>query len=798
MPRKKKQHPQSELEALPLLPLKDMVIFPRMVVPLMVGRPRSIEAVEESLSSDRPLFLCRQLDAETPDPGGEELSACGVTAGILQTHRMPDGAVKVVVEGLGRAVLHQVEKLQGLSMAYVHAEDTPAVAADDKQVWGQVQLALDNLMEYARVTQRVAPEVVASLQNLGDPRDIADMLPAHLPLNPRERQALLDIAEPGERLEQASSYLMRELELQEIEQKVRDRVREQMERSQREHYLHEQLRAIQQELGQHDETSEFSELQTLIKEAGMPSEVEAKALRELSRYERMPSMSPESTLTRNYLEWLTEVPWKKRSKDSIDLERAQRILDEDHYGLEKVKERILEFLAVRKLSKSKRGPILCLVGPPGVGKTSLGQSVARTMNRRFVRVSLGGVRDEAEIRGHRRTYVGALPGRIIQSMKRVGVKNPVFMLDEIDKLTSDFRGDPSSALLEVLDPEQNQNFSDHYLEVDFDLHEVFFITTANDEFNIPPALHDRLEVVRLPGYSSLEKERIGQFFLVPRQLKETGLREDQLQMTSEALRVLINRYTREAGVRELERRIAQVCRKVAQEVVREAKAKGITHAKAMRNSPAMTADRIVSLLGPEEYTEQRTDPEPRPGVAVGLAWTSAGGDILHLETGVMEGKGKLTVTGHLGDVMKESAEAAYSYLRTRRETLGLPPNFHAETDLHVHVPEGAIPKDGPSAGVALAISMLSAMRRQPVRKGLAMTGEITLRGRVLPVGGIKEKVLAAHRAGIHTVMLPRENEKDLRDIPAEVKEELKFVLAGDMDEVLTEVFPETDGGANAS
>lgn len=782
MPRKKKIPPVPH-DILPLLPLKDVVVFPRMVVPLLVGRPASIGAVEVSLAAKQPLFLCAQRLADVEEPNVDEMHEVGIAADILQTLRMPDGTMKVVVEGLGRGRLHKLTR----KGAYVEAEVSPVTPDTDagEEMQALMRTAITQFEDYVRISQRVSPDLVTSMKSVLDPDTLADLICAYIPLRVDERQELLNELSVPRRLERISSALMRENEMLAMEHRVRDRVREQMDRSQREYFLHEQMKAIHQELGTDESSDEFTELREQIKKAKMPSDVEEKALRELTRYERMPSMSPESSIVRNYIEWLAEMPWDKRSKGKLSLEKAQKILDEDHYGLTKVKERILEFLAVQKLSKSTRGPVLCLVGPPGVGKTSLGRSVARAMGREFVRVSLGGIRDEAEIRGHRRTYIGALPGRIVQSMKKVGVKNPVFMLDEIDKMSADFRGDPSSALLEVLDPEQNKAFSDHYLEVDFDLHEVFWITTANSQYEIPEALLDRLEVVRISGYTPFEKERIAREYLIPKQLTESGLTKKNIAFSSGGLQRVIARYTREAGVRELERQIANLCRKVARRML-EMKHKG---------KFAITEKSVVELLGPEEYPEQEIETEPNIGLAIGLAWTWSGGETLHIETSLMPGKGALSLTGQLGDVMKESAHAAYTYLRAHAKELGIPPKFYENADMHVHVPEGAIPKDGPSAGVCMAVSMLSALRGEPPLDLAAMTGEITLRGRILPVGGVKEKVLAAHRAQIKRVILPRLNEKDLHEVPAEIIQELDIVYVSHVDEVFKLLFepPRTAG-----
>ncbi len=767
----------SQQQKIPLLPLKDVVVFPRMVLPLLVGRPASLGAVEASLASGVPVFLCTQKDASVDTPKVDQLHPIGVAANVLQTLRMPDGTMKVVVEGLGRGRLVKLRERNGVTEATVDpVVEEPFEGPESEAL---MRTALGQFEAYVKQSGRVAPEVVASLRSVNEANALADLVCAYLPLRVEERQELLGLESIKERFEKLSVLLLRETEMLDIEKKVRERIREQMDRGQREYFLHEQLKAIHQELGNKDGGGdESTELRGMIEKAGMPKEVKEKAERELARFERMPSMSPEGAIIRTYIEWLTDMPWTKRTKDTIDLDLAQKVLDEDHYGLKKVKERILEYLAVRKLSKSTKGPILCFVGPPGVGKTSLGRSIARAMGRKFIRVSLGGVRDEAEIRGHRRTYVGAMPGRIVQSIKKAGSKNPLFILDEIDKMSMDFRGDPSSALLEVLDPEQNMAFSDHYLEVDFDLHEIFFITTANSEHEIPGPLHDRMEVVRLSGYTSYEKEHIARLFLIPRQMKETGLAEKHIHFENSGIHSLIQRYTREAGVRELERRIANVCRKVARRVVQSGKEKKFVIDEKL----------VPELLGPHEYSDLRADTEPQTGVSIGLAWTWSGGDVLHIETSTMKGKGILTLTGQLGDVMKESAHAAYTYLRSHAAELNIPADFNKKFDLHVHVPEGAIPKDGPSAGVAMAVSMVSALRNTPPSPRLAMTGEITLRGRVLPVGGIKEKMLAAHRAGIRKVLLPKENEKDLVDVPDDIKKELHIQLVTEVDEVLRAAF----------
>ena len=763
---------------LPLLPLKDVVIFPRMVVPLLVGRPASLAAVEGSLANDQPLFLCTQRDSNEENPGQDGLYSVGVAATVLQSLRMPDGTMKVVVEGLGRGLVDGFFfDPDGAAEVAVQSLEASLERSDKTDVL--MRTAVGQFEDYVQLSQRVAPEIFMSIQGMDDPELVADSICAYLPMRVEERQELLELVDLCARLEKMTSLLMRENELIRMEHSVRDRVREQMERGQREHYLHEQLKLIHQELGNREEGGdEFNELRVMITKAKMPKEVKTKAEREFARYERMPMMSPEGAVIRSYLEWLCDMPWSKRSRDALQLHRAQQVLDEDHFGLEKVKDRILEYLAVRKLSNSTRGPILCLVGPPGVGKTSLGASIARAMKRKFVRASLGGIRDEAEIRGHRRTYIGAMPGRIIQSVKKSGVKNPVFLLDEIDKLSADFRGDPSAALLEVLDPAQNKDFSDHYLEVSFDLSEVFFIATANTEYDIPHALQDRMEIVRLAGYTLREKEQIATLFLVPRMLADSGLTGKHVRFEADAIATIVQRYTSEAGVRELERQIARLLRKVARRVVEKSHKKRI----------ALDGEAVMDLLGPPVYSGLRAVEQPQAGVAIGMAWTQVGGDILYIETSTMEGKGKLTLTGQLGDVMKESAEAAYTYIRAHAKELEVPRDFYKKLDLHVHVAEGAVPKDGPSAGTALLVSMVSALKKQVPKAALSMTGEISLLGRVLPVGGIKEKVLAAHRAGVKTILLPRENEKDLPEVPREVQDAVTITFVETVEEVLGLVF----------
>ena len=768
----------------PVVPLKDVVVFPHMVLPLLIGRTASLHSVELSLQNDQPLFVVMQRDPEVEEPGADDLHEVGTIVQVVQSLRLPDGAVKVVIEGMSRARMSAFDRDGNTMIATI--EKLPVQRPPRAKAKVKAREALKNVIvkqfeEYAQQGQRIAPEIVMAFQGIEDTATVMDMVCAHLMVKPGDRQELLEQEKLDERMERISMCLSRELELLSLEQDVRDKVRDQMERGQREYYLNEQLRIIQKELGSGDYAGDDAlELRKALEEAKLPKDTLEKAMRELKRFERMQPMTPESTIVQTYLEWLSELPWHTRSRDSLDLKKAQRILDEDHYGLNKVKERILECLAVRKLSKSTRGPILCLVGPPGVGKTSLGRSIARAMGRKFTRVSLGGVRDEAEIRGHRRTYIGAMPGRILQCMKKVGVRNPVFMLDEMDKMSNDFRGDPSSALLEVLDPEQNKHFSDHYLEVDYDLHEVFFVATANSEYDIPEPLLDRMEIIRLSGYTPLEKEQIALKYLIKRQLKESGLSEKNIHFSSEGLQTIMHRYTLEAGVRDLDRQIAMLCRKVARKVV-------TSKAKKPKRI-IINTEMVLELLGPQRFSDIETVRKPEIGVSMGLAWTSFGGDTLMIESTLMKGKGDLKLTGQLGEVMQESAQAAYTYLRAHAKELKIPSEFWKNYDIHVHLPEGAIPKDGPSAGGALTVSMLSALRKKALVPSLAMTGEITLRGRVLAIGGLKEKILAAHRAKIKKVLIPKENEKDLSDIPNEVLSEINIVSVETLKDVIQHSF----------
>ena len=771
--------PVSVLETLPLVPLRDMVVFPKMMAPFVVGRASSIAALEAALaSSAKTIFLSAQRDPKVDEPGPDDVHEIGVVALVVQSLKLPNGHIKVMVEGVERGRIghwenagdHRkvgVERLGGRALS----------AAQAAELAPYMQKLLGIFEQFAKLSHQLAFEGLLSSLKLDDPDAFADMLAGHLPTSiaTAEKQNLLETVSSLERLRKLQDLLEIEIEKINIDRRINNKVKKQMERAQKEYYLNEKIKAIHQELGKKDEKSdEIEELKVKIEQAGMPKETKEKAVAELKRLEAMPNVSAEATVSRNYIDWLVSVPWKKASREMKDIKHAERILNEDHFGLEKVKERILEFLAVRQLVTETKGSILCFAGPPGVGKTSLAKSIAKSLNRKFVRLSLGGVRDEAEVRGHRRTYIGAFPGQIIQLMKKAGTVNPVFLLDEVDKMSMDFRGDPSSALLEVLDPEQNHAFVDHYLDTEYDLSKVMFIATANVVHPIPPALKDRMEILQLSGYTPNEKVAIARQFLVPKQVKENGLQTGQAVFEDGALYGLIEKYTREAGVRNLEREIASVCRKIARKLV----------GKDVEGPVTVTADNLVSFLGKPKYRLSKKGEKAEIGLATGLAWTESGGEVLQIETTLMRGKGNLVLTGQLGEVMQESARAALSYVRTRAELYGADPDFYEKKDIHVHIPEGAIPKDGPSAGITMATSILSAVTRIPVRKDLAMTGEITLRGKVFPVGGIKEKLLAAYRAGVSTLVLPRENEKDLDDIPEEIRSVLEFHLVDDVDEVL--------------
>jgi ATP-dependent Lon protease len=762
---------RGELKRVPMMPVREMVIFPDMMHPFIVGREASVRALEEALAGDKKIFLVTQHDASVDDPKPEEIYQVGTLANIVQSVKLPDGNIKVLVEGSERAKIVQVTSEDGffhasLRLVSVKAEPGPQLE--------QAQTRVTNFFEqYVKLSQSLNYDTMIAAVRVEDPSKLADAIAANLQVPVEEKQELLELFDPLERLARIGDILEVEIEKLNVDRSINSRVKRQMERAQKEYYLNEKMKAIQKELGR-GEANDLEQLKKKIETSGMPEGPREKAMQELKRLEMMPPMSAESTVSRNYLDWLLAVPWKKRSKEIRDIKKAETILAEDHYGLEKIKERILEYLAVRQLVKNPKGSILCFLGPPGVGKTSLAMSIGRATGRKFVRVSLGGVRDEAEIRGHRRTYIGALPGQIIQMMRKAGTVNPVFVLDEVDKMSMDFRGDPSAALMEVLDPELNHAFTDHYLDVEYDLSKVMFICTANVLHTIPQPLQDRMEVLRLPGYTEQEKHQIAQRFLVPKQLTATGLTKDSLKFSDEAITQIIRHYTHEAGVRNLDREIANICRKVARKVV----------AEDPKFTAEVTRTNAADYLGVIKYRDFLAEKRNEIGLATGLAWTEVGGQVLSTEATLMQGKGRLTLTGKLGDVMQESAQAGMSYVRSRSHLFGLPKDFYRHLDIHVHVPEGAIPKDGPSAGITICTSIVSALTRIPVRCDLAMTGEITLRGKVLPIGGVKEKLLAAHRLGLHTVLLPKDNEKDLADIPPEIQAQLKIHFVQSMDEVL--------------
>jgi ATP-dependent Lon protease len=803
-----------------MMPIRDVIIFPYMMTPFVVGRESSVRALEEALLGDKKIFLATQHDASVDEPRPDEIYSVGTVANIVQSLKQPDGNIKVLVEGVERGKIISVSEEEGYFRAVI--KTTSYKIEPGGQLDSLISRVTTLFEQYVKLSQNLNYETMVAAIRVDDPGKLADTVGANLQLTIEERQELLEIFDPIDRLTRVADLLDIEIEKLNVDRTIQGRVKRQMERAQKEYYLNEKIKAIQKELGR-GEKSEYDELKKKIDAAGMTKDAHEKAIAELKRLEGMPPMSAESTVSRNYLDWLLAVPWKKRTKEIRDLRYARQVLESDHYGLEKIKERILEFLSVRRLVQNPKGSILCFVGPPGVGKTSLGMSIAKATGRKFVRLSLGGVRDEAEIRGHRRTYIGALPGQLIQMMKKAGTKNPVIMLDEMDKMSMDFRGDPSAALLEVLDPEQNYMFMDHYLDVEYDLREVFFIATANVMHTIPPALQDRMEVIRLSGYTEVEKLEIAKKFLVTKQRKDTGVTEEQVEFSDAGLQSLIMNYTREAGVRNLEREIGNLCRKVARKVVDaqsvndegtpvqldgplemvEEEAQPVEEVvaepvkkngkkKAKKEEPALiaipkitiTPEVIAEMLGPAKYRDTDLDKQNEIGATTGLAWTEVGGSILTTEATVMEGRGKLTTTGKLGDVMQESAQAAMSYVRSRAQYFGLPKDFYRHLDIHVHVPEGAIPKDGPSAGITIATSICSALTAIPVRCDLAMTGEITVRGRVLPIGGLKEKLMAAHRHGIREVVIPRENERDLVDIPENIRKDMKINPVFSMDEVL--------------
>jgi ATP-dependent Lon protease len=762
---------KNELKRVPMMPVRDMVIFPQMMQPFIVGREASVRALEEALAGDKKIFLATQHDASVDDPKPDEIYSVGTLANIVQSVKLPDGNIRVLVEGVERAKAYQTASEEGfyranLRLVEVRAEPSPQIEQAAQRVSGLFE-------QYVKLSQSLNYDTMIAAARVDDPAKLSDTIAANVQIPVEEKQELLESLDVLDRLNRVGEILEAEIEKLNVDRNINSRVKRQMERAQKEYYLNEKLKAIHKELGR-GEKNELEELKKKIEAAGMPKDVREKAMQELKRLELMPPMSAESTVSRSYLDWLLAVPWKKKSKEIRDIAVAEKILEEDHYGLEKIKERILEYLAVRQLVKKPRGSILCFVGPPGVGKTSLAMSIGRATGRKFVRVSLGGVRDEAEIRGHRRTYIGALPGQIIQLMKKAGTVNPVFVLDEVDKMSMDFRGDPSAALMEVLDPELNHAFTDHYLDVEYDLSHVMFICTANVLHTIPQPLQDRMEVLRLPGYTEAEKREIAKRFLVKKQIEAAGLTEQNLAFSDEAINHIIRHYTQEAGVRNLEREIANICRKISRRVVKESKQVRVE----------LTPANVGEFLGVIKYRELWAGKRNEVGLATGLAWTEVGGQVLATEATLMEGKGRLTLTGKLGDVMQESAQAAMSYVRSRASSLGLPRDFYRHLDIHVHVPEGAIPKDGPSAGITICTAIASALTRIPVRCDVAMTGEITLRGKVLPIGGVKEKLLAAHRAGIRTVLLPKDNEKDLADIPPEIRSSLVVQFVETMDEVL--------------
>ncbi len=770
---------------LPVLPLRDVVVFPHMVTPLFVGREKSVRALESAMAGSKKVLLVAQRSPDIDDPQEADLYTIGTVASVLQLLKLPDGTIKVLVEGLDRAEIAAYGQHDGLAVAHVRLLES-ALTRSEREIGVIGRQLVSNFEQLVKLSRKIPPELMATLSGIEDPSRLADTIATHLSVPVAEKQRLLECVDVADREEMLVALVDGEIDVLQIEKRIRGRVKTQMEKSQREYYLNEQMKAIQKELGDGEESSNESEdLARKIGAAGMPKAVEAKARTELNKLRQMSPMSAEATVVRNYIECLLGVPWKKRSKVRRDLQGAQDVLDADHYGLEKVKERILEYLAVQQRVQKMKGPILCLVGPPGVGKTSLGQSIAKATNRKFVRMSLGGVRDEAEIRGHRRTYIGSMPGRIIQNLSKVGSRNPLFVLDEIDKMSMDFRGDPSAALLEVLDPEQNHTFNDHYLEVDVDLSEVMWIATANS-LNIPPALADRMEIIRIPGYTEDEKLNIADRYLVPKQLKANGLKAEELSVNEEAIRDIVRYYTRESGVRSLDREISKICRKVVKELslaATKAASKGKAGSERKRKV-AVTAKNLDNYLGVRRFTYGRAEQQNEIGLVTGLAWTEVGGDLLSIEATVVPGKGKLLHTGQLGDVMQESIQAALSVVRGRAAGFGLDPEFHQKLDIHVHVPEGATPKDGPSAGIAMCTALVSVLTRIPVRSDVAMTGEITLRGRVLPIGGLKEKLLAAHRGGITTVIIPEENRKDLADIPKNVTSSLQIHPVRWIDEVL--------------
>ncbi len=767
------QAEQQEKQLIPVLPLRDVVVYPHMVIPLFVGRDKSILALEAAMADNKKILLLAQRNAEVDDPGQKDLYQIGTLSTILQMLKLPDGTIKVLVEGGDRVLVESILETNEYFSASTQVLEKSHLV-DDREAEVLLRSVLNLFDQYVKLNKKVPPEILTSLSGIDDPSRLADTIAAHMSLKLDEKQEILEIQDPRERIEHIMSKIEGEIDLMQIEKRIRGRVKQQMEKSQREYYLNEQMKAIQKELGDMDDApNEVEDLQNKIEQSGMPKEAREKADSELNKLKMMSPMSAEATVVRNYIDWLVSVPWKKKSKIRRDLAQAEKVLEEDHYGLEKVKERILEYLAVQQRVRKLKGPILCLVGPPGVGKTSIGRSIARATNRKFSRMSLGGVRDESEIRGHRRTYIGSMPGKIIQNLSRVKVKNPLFLLDEIDKMAMDFRGDPASALLEVLDPEQNNTFADHYMEVEFDLSDTMFVATSNS-MNIPPALLDRMEVIRIPGYTEDEKLNIAIKYLIPKQIKENGLHKDEVVFKQSAVREIIQRYTREAGVRNLEREVSKICRKAVKAMLLKPETKKIT----------VSSDNIEKYLGVKRFRFGSAEAKDQVGQVTGLAWTEMGGELLTIESAVVPGKGKFVQTGQLGDVMKESIQAAMTVVRSRANILGVNPEFNETKDIHIHVPEGATPKDGPSAGVGMCTALVSALTGIPVKAEVAMTGEITLRGEVLPIGGLKEKLLAAHRGGITKVLIPEENEKDLAEIPDNIKAKLEIIPVRWIDQVL--------------
>jgi len=758
---------------LPLLPLRGLLVYPSMVLHLDVGREKSVRALDRAMIDDHMILLCSQSEVNIEEPSQEDIYRVGTIARVRQMLKLPNGTIRVLVEGVVRAEI--VDYLPNDDFYEVTVKEKPETESTDPEIDALMRTVLNQFEHYINLSKKVTPETHAAVSDIDEPGRLADVISSHLSLKIKDKQDILETIDVRQRLEKLLDILNNEREVLELERKISQRVKKQMEKTQKEYYLREQMKAIQKELGEKEgRAGEVEELRTQMAEAELPEKVKEKVEKEIDRLEKMPSTSAEGGVIRNYIDWLLSLPWSKLTEDDLDISKAEAILNEDHYGLEKPKERVLEYLAVQQLVKKLKGPILCLVGPPGVGKTSMARSIAKSLGRQFVRISLGGVRDEAEIRGHRRTYVGAMPGRVVQGMKTAGTSNPVFLLDEIDKMAMDFRGDPASALLEVLDPEQNNTFSDHFIELPFDLSKVMFITTANAIHNIPRPLLDRMEVLYIPGYTELEKMQIAERYLLPKQIGEHGLKQEQIEITEDALMLVIREYTRESGVRNLEQQVASLCRKAAKTIVSDPD----------RSAIQVDPDKVKEWLGPPKFRYGLAEAEDQIGAVTGLAWTEVGGDTLVIEVTVLPGSGKLTLTGKLGDVMKESAQAAFSYTRSKAKELQIEPDFHEKNDIHIHIPEGAIPKDGPSAGITMATALISALTGRYVSKEVAMTGEITLRGRVLPIGGLKEKSLAAHRAGIRKILMPKDNERDLRDIPESIRNDMVFIPVGHMDEVL--------------